>query len=120
MDSKIIKILEEKIKAEGDGACGSLNMFYEAGSGDSHSITFENRNGITYYRDVQNTEWPEFTDLSYYVDYVDRFNYIRLDNQLPDAKGIETEVKPRKGSVSNEKVSDKDKYKPGLFEKIFD
>jgi len=113
--------VEKLIASNGDGACGSIGMYWYTGGG--HSIVWENKNGKTYFRDTQDSTRKVYTDLSWYNDYgAVCYTYVRLDNQLPDS-GISS-VKARNGnsygSITNEKVSDKEKYKPGIFETLYD
>jgi hypothetical protein len=89
-----------------------------------HSIVWENKNGKTYFRDTQDINRPVVTDLSMYDEIgALQYDYIRLDNQLPEStisRNVEPRIRNKYGRIENEKVSEKEKYKPGLFARIYD
>lgn len=114
--------IERDVKKYGDGAYGNISMYAMDIYGNiyGHSIVWQNKDGKTYFIDTQDSNRSIETSLEYYNDYgYSAFSHFRGDNQIPDGRLITKHVQPA-NKVNNWAVSDKEKYNPGIFERLLD
>lgn len=71
--------IERTMLEYGDGARGTLNVYWIQGGG--HSIAWEVENGKVVIRDAQTGEEK---NMGYYANYCDRMAHVRLDDLEPN------------------------------------
>jgi len=75
---EVLSRLENKLKENGNGSRGFINLYWSAGGG--HSVVWSVENNQVVIRDCQTGTKDKLTEYSEYIDGID---YLRTDNLTP-------------------------------------